>query len=523
MSGKLRIAMLALSLTACLHALDSTPAAAATFVVINNHGSGAGSLRQAVLDANDFPGADLITFNLTFPDTIFNALASPLLDEDGSLVILESLTIQGPGSGQLMLTDHYDWFSSIGTNVGLPDDPGTTVASESGRVFVVGVFEADNSAINFTLSGVTVMRSGGIQVYEGGSLVLSDTVFRQIYGVWPSYSGSIISGSTHIEIGNSLFSACSLRADGSGHSIITGDNVILHGLRFTYNSADHLLFASRADQTADLVNVEISDCRFEDSALPVWIEGAHANIVNSVFFEHSANEIPGLVGIDCDSLTINNVTMYLSRIHEDNSFYHGSHLLVANSTLAIANTVIYAPVNTGSKPRVFLNNVTMAANVNNFVDDGSLPGAATGDPGLGFRGIDDPAWAPKLGSPLHDAGDNAYAVYKDGSAITHDILGNPRIQVNSVDIGAVESDASLPAFSGTLAATVTDDGILVHWYINHTEDVQAFNIYRQASGTRILIAADLAADQREYRDLKVDYGQSYSYTLGVVLKSGGLA
>src|SRR5215218_2730997 len=41
--------------------------AASTFVVTNVNDSGAGSLRQAMLDANANPGKDLITFNIAGP------------------------------------------------------------------------------------------------------------------------------------------------------------------------------------------------------------------------------------------------------------------------------------------------------------------------------------------------------------------------------------------------------------------------------------------------------------------------
>ncbi|HEX7773202.1 MAG TPA: hypothetical protein VF435_12325 [Pyrinomonadaceae bacterium] len=41
--------------------------AATTFVVTNANDSGPGSLRQAILDANANPGADVINFNITGP------------------------------------------------------------------------------------------------------------------------------------------------------------------------------------------------------------------------------------------------------------------------------------------------------------------------------------------------------------------------------------------------------------------------------------------------------------------------
>ena len=44
--------------------LTSVPVAAATFTVTNTNDSGAGSLRQAILDANASAGADLIDFSI---------------------------------------------------------------------------------------------------------------------------------------------------------------------------------------------------------------------------------------------------------------------------------------------------------------------------------------------------------------------------------------------------------------------------------------------------------------------------
>src|SRR6185503_18088522 len=49
----------------------ATAAPAATFTVINTNDSGAGSLRQAIIDANTNPGLDTISFNIgSGPQTI---------------------------------------------------------------------------------------------------------------------------------------------------------------------------------------------------------------------------------------------------------------------------------------------------------------------------------------------------------------------------------------------------------------------------------------------------------------------
>jgi hypothetical protein len=67
-----------------------------TFTVANLHDSGPGSLRQAVLDANAHPGADLIRFADNVHGTI--TLTS------GALAITDSLTIDGPGEHRLTLS-----------------------------------------------------------------------------------------------------------------------------------------------------------------------------------------------------------------------------------------------------------------------------------------------------------------------------------------------------------------------------------------------------------------------------------
>ena len=54
---------------------------------------------------------------------------------------------------------------------------------------------------------------------------------------------------------------------------------------------------------------------------------------------------------------------------------------MSGGTLRMANTVFYA-FDPG-KPRIYLDGVTVALNENNFVDDGSLPGAASGDLPMG--------------------------------------------------------------------------------------------------------------------------------------------
>jgi hypothetical protein len=66
-----------------------------TFTVLNNLDSGAGSLRQAILDANTNPGADTIVFARRIHQITLTS---------GELKITASLNIQGPGADELAVS-----------------------------------------------------------------------------------------------------------------------------------------------------------------------------------------------------------------------------------------------------------------------------------------------------------------------------------------------------------------------------------------------------------------------------------
>jgi uncharacterized repeat protein (TIGR01451 family) len=72
----------------------ATSADAATFTVTTNADSGAGSLRQAIADANGLAGADTITFNAALS-------GSTIALTTGQIAISDSVDIQGLGSANL--------------------------------------------------------------------------------------------------------------------------------------------------------------------------------------------------------------------------------------------------------------------------------------------------------------------------------------------------------------------------------------------------------------------------------------
>jgi hypothetical protein len=176
-------------------------AQAADFTVSNLNDSGAGSLRQAVLDANATPGADRVLFQSTLTGQI--TLASQLEITDATQVL-------GPGPDKLTVSGN--------NNAGIfyVDTPAGTPVTVSGLKLTGGTADnggailskyAELTVVNAVVSGntATSIGGGGI-VSDRGSLTVrsstvsgnsSDTNGGGIYGFQPtSPTGLTIESST---------------------------------------------------------------------------------------------------------------------------------------------------------------------------------------------------------------------------------------------------------------------------------------------------------------------------------------
>src|SRR4029077_9673404 len=142
-------------------------ARAATITVTNTSNSGAGSLRQALTNAND---GDTIDFSVTTPATI--TLTS------GELLVNKSVTISGPGAGQLSVDGNFAstvFHISPGKTVtisGLTITNGYASGSHGGGIYND---HATLTVNNSTLSGNSTASSGGGIANDGscGSATLT--------------------------------------------------------------------------------------------------------------------------------------------------------------------------------------------------------------------------------------------------------------------------------------------------------------------------------------------------------------
>ncbi|HEY2295942.1 MAG TPA: choice-of-anchor Q domain-containing protein [Thermoanaerobaculia bacterium] len=167
----------------------AAPAEAATFNVTNLNDSGAGSLRQAVLDANAAAGADTITFQAGLTGTI--TLTS------GQIDVTDSVDIQGPGAAALSVS-----------------------GNNASRVFYL---YAETELIDVTISGLTI--TGGFADDGGGIIDFDENLTLNVVvltgnhatgatggGLWMSGSsfsatlrGSTISGNTSSLIAGGVY------------------------------------------------------------------------------------------------------------------------------------------------------------------------------------------------------------------------------------------------------------------------------------------------------------------------------
>src|SRR5262245_17445478 len=124
-----------------------------TFTVVNFADSGTGSLRQAVLDANANPGADLIRFGPGARDGI-------IVLTSGQLSITDHLQIDGPAADRLAVS-----------------------GNDASRVFQI------SSSVAVSIDGLTVThgraagQGGGI--FNAGALTLSDAILsdNRVFGI----------------------------------------------------------------------------------------------------------------------------------------------------------------------------------------------------------------------------------------------------------------------------------------------------------------------------------------------------
>lgn len=222
------------------------PAAdAATFQVTNLNDAGAGSLRDAVAQANLAPDADVITFA--------SGLSGTITLTTGEIPVYAAVDIQGPGANTLAVSgdDNSRIFYVDADNVGAERD----AVSISGLTLAEGYDSGSGGAIystdtSLTLTGMTLRdnyagSTGGAMYLESTPLTVTDS--RLSRNVADSGGGAIYTdGDSDVDPGDTVTLTNSVLvnnyANGPGGAMYvdnaTGGDVLIAGSEFSNNDAN---------------------------------------------------------------------------------------------------------------------------------------------------------------------------------------------------------------------------------------------------------------------------------------------
>ena len=126
--------------------LAASPALAATFTVVNTNDSGAGSLRQAMLDANATAGTDTVSFNIAAncPHIIPTSALPPINSTVNSPVIIDA--------------------SSQSCNVGSSEAPNVEISGNGAGAGSIGIYITGKGA-GSTVRGLVINKFGGQGIF----------------------------------------------------------------------------------------------------------------------------------------------------------------------------------------------------------------------------------------------------------------------------------------------------------------------------------------------------------------------
>jgi len=437
-------------------ALAAVPAAnAATFNVTNLNDDLGGSLRQAIVDANTSPGADVITFQSGLTGTI--TLTS------GQLEITDSVDIQGPGASTITVSGNnssrvfylYNGSSTIDVRIA-----GLTITQGNDSIGG-GVVDFDE---NLVLDGVTI--TANTSQGQGGGL-WADGFNMNLTIMNSTISGNIATGcggGIYVEdtggpllIDNSVITGNQSSCNGGGIYFYDPDDAVT--IRDTTISGNHADFLGGGiylyDTDGGPFIIERSTISGNDAlaggGLAFYGPDDAVLIENSTISGNQATAGSG-GGLYLYSLyaggTLNFVTLTNNTAAGD-----GGGMAVAFGTVTISNSILAD--NTGGTAPDLSTYVEGPAELSYSLLE-STAGASYNDNGGNIFSVDPQLAAlannggptqtqrPALTSPVVNAADPAFA-----PPPATDQRGQPRIYPVRADMGALELVGGVLQFNPT--------------------------------------------------------------------------
>ncbi|AVH71327.1 Calx-beta domain-containing protein [Nostoc sp. 'Lobaria pulmonaria (5183) cyanobiont'] len=381
-----------------------------TYIVTNTNDSGTGSLRQAIINANNDPGIETILFDTTgiFGDTT----PDTIILTSGELNVTEGVIIQGTGANKLTISGNNAsrvFYASASLSIdGLKITGGN--AANGGGINSTSSVTVSNS----TFSGNTASTSGG-GIYSTSSVIVTD---------------SSISGNTANSNGGGIYSSSATVSD----SNISGNIANLGGGIYSTN--------------ATVSNSTLSGNTANSNGGGIFTNGSNSSVTisNSTISSNTAKTHGGGI-YSSSNATVSNSTIFGNTSDSDNNGQgDGGGIYKSGGTASISNSIIAGNIDPGNQGAdVYGNNF----NSNGYNLIGKITGKSSGTLGTGTDIINPNPGLKPLGdyggstqthalyfnSPARNAGDPAYS-----GGLTTDQRGTDfnRIESGRIDIGAFE-------------------------------------------------------------------------------------
>lgn len=480
----------------------------AVFTVTNLSDAGAGSLRQAILNANAAAGVDDVVFAAGLTGTIALTtgeieitdavnvngpgaaaltvggsnqsrifLVNPAVTQDD--VLISGLTLTGGRAPDLGATDGFD-----SNNDGNDDDPGD--GNDGGALYNV---DADLTIRNCVISGNAAVDGDGGGVASGtyGRLLIQGTTFFNNTAGPASSGGALYSGRNgiNVTIEDCLFSGNTAGVHGGAAYVRDAQVTEIRRTTFVNNTAGRAGGALYFGGDVSTRQLAIDTSSFANNTAAsdggaLYLRTGQVTITNSTFSGNSTQSDGGAIAMADQaatatgaSLTIRNTTITGNTAGTDGTGAGGGVYINvgggANAavTVTVENTVVANNLQNNTVPNE-LARVAGTLNVRfSLVETapgiGVINGTATGnvfgqDPLLGplaNNGGTTQTHALLPGSPALNAGDPVFA----GAAFDQRGPGFARVFGAAVDIGAFEAQpAPTPPDVGgaaTVPPTVT--------------------------------------------------------------------
>lgn len=453
---------------------------AATFTVTNTNDAGAGSLRQAILDANGAAGADTIVFQAGVTGTI--TLTT------GQLALTDSVTINGPGAANLTVSGNnasrvfYLYasapFAAEINNLRIVDGASVT--------FGAGII---NFSSDLTLDNVVI--EGCDASAGGGALAATDLLGGQMDIV---IRNSSLTGNTSGRDGGAVYfytTGGQFRVENSTISNNTatqdGGGIYLYHSNGTTNVVNSTISGNTAAVLGGGLSLYQIDGSFNVSGSTfstnagAYGGGAFAifsdiptNVENSTFSGNSATGAGGGVFFYYGALELNHVTVASNSSAAAGGVLSGAALSLGVSGSILADNTAATDPDLGGTVAL-ANTLVEAPGTAAITDNGG--NILNQDPALG-------ALANNGGPTLtHLPAANSVALNTFNSALVTDQRGLPRPSGANDDLGAVEFQVSTVTVS-TAAQSVAEEAGTATVTLQRTAGDGAASVdYATADGT----------------------------------------